>query len=150
VLLVAINCMTCNFLSNGAKRNHLAFRSSVRRPKSPLGFSDRQKQRARLAKVRLSAADPKVLDYGCAVSPENLSGQNLFLQPPIMAPVPQASPLDSQSRRGSCLCRRVQYSVHGSALRAQICHCNNCQKTSGSSFGANIIYKKEVCKYALK
>jgi len=61
-----------------------------------------------------------------------------------MASVAQQFQADALFRRGSCLCRRVQYSVHGSPTRRQLCHCNNCQKTSGSSFGANIVYKKEV------
>ena len=33
---------------------------------------------------------------------------------------------------GSCLCGKIQYELNGSPLFINYCHCNNCQKASGS------------------
>ena len=38
---------------------------------------------------------------------------------------------------GSCLCRNVQYEVHGELSDFGHCHCRSCRKASGSAFGAN-------------
>lgn len=45
---------------------------------------------------------------------------------------------------GSCLCKGVQYSIRGQAQMNVLCHCLNCQKSSGSAFQANGFYNKSV------
>jgi hypothetical protein len=47
---------------------------------------------------------------------------------------------------GSCLCKQVQYTITGEEVASSICHCKNCQQTSGSAFGANVIYPKSSFK----
>ncbi len=36
-------------------------------------------------------------------------------------------------RTGGCLCGAVRYRVKGEPVRTMLCHCRNCQKTSGSA-----------------
>ncbi|KAK4497002.1 hypothetical protein PRZ48_011451 [Zasmidium cellare] len=43
---------------------------------------------------------------------------------------------------GSCLCKGVTYSISGRAQMSVLCHCLNCQKSSGSAFQANGFYNK--------
>lgn len=43
------------------------------------------------------------------------------------------------SIQGSCLCGNIQYSSHLLPLTTAICHCNDCQKQSGSAFSVNIL-----------
>lgn len=43
-------------------------------------------------------------------------------------------------RSGSCLCRGVTFRVVGQPLRVGICHCEECRKTSGSTFSAFAIW----------
>ena len=50
-------------------------------------------------------------------------------------------------RRGSCLCRRVTFTLTGSPARNIQCNCLNCQKASGSAFLANVLYKRD--QYAI-
>jgi hypothetical protein len=38
---------------------------------------------------------------------------------------------------GSCLCKRVRYTVSGNDKGPVLCHCTNCQKTTGSAFANN-------------
>jgi hypothetical protein len=46
------------------------------------------------------------------------------------------------SIKGSCLCQSVQYSITGNDKGAVLCHCNNCQKTTGSAFANNYRYTR--------
>jgi len=39
---------------------------------------------------------------------------------------------------GSCLCQAVKYTVSGSPRGTVLCHCSNCQKTTGSAFANNL------------
>ena len=41
--------------------------------------------------------------------------------------------------RGSCLCGKICYEIHGSAEIMYYCHCGTCRKASGSSFATNIL-----------
>jgi len=52
----------------------------------------------------------------------------------------------SRTRHGSCLCRKVTYTISGPPLKTVLCHCNNCQKASGSAFQANASYKRDRFK----
>jgi hypothetical protein len=47
-------------------------------------------------------------------------------------------------RYGSCLCGAVQYEVIGDPYNILICHCESCQKATGSAFMANSWYKEDV------
>jgi hypothetical protein len=56
--------------------------------------------------------------------------------PPNM---PAPSPV---SISGSCLCKAVQYTLTGNDKGAVLCHCRNCQKTTGSAFANNLRYTR--------
>ncbi|KAL5001078.1 Mss4-like protein [Aspergillus recurvatus] len=47
---------------------------------------------------------------------------------------------------GSCLCGAVQYSRYGNPLSSVVCHCNSCQRFSGSAFIANCWYTEQNLK----
>jgi hypothetical protein len=47
-------------------------------------------------------------------------------------------------RSGSCLCGGVQFVVTGEPLRAGLCHCKDCRKTSGSAFSAFAVWPLEA------
>ncbi|KAL6233716.1 hypothetical protein BDW75DRAFT_214404 [Aspergillus navahoensis] len=47
---------------------------------------------------------------------------------------------------GSCLCGAVQYSLYGKPLNSAVCHCNSCQRFSGSAFIANCWYNEQNFK----
>lgn len=40
---------------------------------------------------------------------------------------------------GSCLCGAVSYSAEGDPAAVALCHCDDCQKTSGAAFSVNVI-----------
>lgn len=40
---------------------------------------------------------------------------------------------------GGCLCGAVRYTSNAEALTALVCHCRDCQRFTGSSFGALIV-----------
>jgi hypothetical protein len=39
---------------------------------------------------------------------------------------------------GSCLCKRVKYSVAAELQQFFLCHCEQCRKVTGSAFASNI------------
>ena len=46
---------------------------------------------------------------------------------------------------GSCLCGSVRYQIQASKpLFSVMCHCNNCQKLSGSAFSQNLFCDQEA------
>lgn len=45
--------------------------------------------------------------------------------------------------RGSCLCEAVTYSVENRFEAFYFCHCEQCQKVTGSGFASNIITSPE-------
>lgn len=47
-----------------------------------------------------------------------------------------------QIHRGSCLCEAVKYTVSGPASLQYLCHCRNCQKSSGTAFNANCFFPR--------
>ncbi|KAB8227995.1 Mss4-like protein [Aspergillus alliaceus] len=49
----------------------------------------------------------------------------------------------ASSNSGSCLCGAVQYRITGDPGQFFVCHCDNCQKVSGSAFMANCWYIKD-------
>ncbi|KAH8896837.1 DUF636 domain protein, partial [Thozetella sp. PMI_491] len=40
---------------------------------------------------------------------------------------------------GSCVCKKVTYSFSGEPAGKAICHCNECQKLSGTAFTYNVL-----------
>lgn len=48
---------------------------------------------------------------------------------------------------GGCFCGAVRYRVSGQPFRANICHCTNCQKRTGSSFGISTYFKEEQVEF---
>ena len=44
--------------------------------------------------------------------------------------------------RGSCLCGKVAYEIHGSPKAMYYCHCGMCRKATGSSFATNMLVRK--------
>ncbi len=46
---------------------------------------------------------------------------------------------DAPVRTGRCLCGSVTVELRGPPLAATLCHCVNCQKTSGSAFSIILI-----------
>ena len=47
------------------------------------------------------------------------------------------------SHEGGCFCGAVRYRVTGEPFRTNICHCTNCQKRTGSSFGISTYFREE-------
>lgn len=43
-------------------------------------------------------------------------------------------------RSGSCLCHGVTFRVSGDPIRAGICHCTDCRKSSGAPFAAFAVW----------
>ncbi len=41
---------------------------------------------------------------------------------------------------GGCLCGRVRYTLTGDAAFSGLCHCRNCQRYTGSTFEAVVVY----------
>jgi hypothetical protein len=56
---------------------------------------------------------------------------------------PNVTPAKTASVKGSCLCRRIQYEVHGAPTTTVLCHCDNCRRACGSCFAANSRYTKD-------
>ncbi|KEF56907.1 uncharacterized protein A1O9_07097 [Exophiala aquamarina CBS 119918] len=44
---------------------------------------------------------------------------------------------------GTCLCGDVGFVIRGEPMNSVLCHCINCQKSSGSSFQANLLFRSE-------
>ncbi|KAF8630306.1 hypothetical protein AX15_002999 [Amanita polypyramis BW_CC] len=47
------------------------------------------------------------------------------------------------TRTSSCLCGAVKLEISGNPTTFFVCHCDNCQKSSGSAFRSNVIFKIE-------
>jgi hypothetical protein len=47
------------------------------------------------------------------------------------------------TRTAHCACRRVQVEVDGEPLIVSMCHCTECQRRTGSSFGVGAWYPTE-------
>jgi hypothetical protein len=43
------------------------------------------------------------------------------------------------SRTGRCLCGAVTYEIEGDPIATAICHCDHCQRQSGSAFSVNVM-----------
>lgn len=47
-------------------------------------------------------------------------------------------------RTGGCTCGAVRFAVRGRPLRAGLCHCLDCRKTSGSTFSFFAVYSRNA------
>ncbi len=45
---------------------------------------------------------------------------------------------------GGCLCGAVRYATSAEPLATFVCHCRDCQKFTGSAFGAMSVFPKEA------
>lgn len=48
---------------------------------------------------------------------------------------------------GSCLCRKVTYTISGNLGIFQYCHCSRCRKFSGSAFASNLMVSPDDFKW---
>ncbi|KAF8894664.1 Mss4-like protein [Infundibulicybe gibba] len=48
---------------------------------------------------------------------------------------------EAKMRYGSCLCQAIKYKVTGPPFMLVVCHCDNCQKATGSAFMTNAFFK---------
>ncbi len=46
---------------------------------------------------------------------------------------------------GTCHCTKTQYQISGMPLTCYVCHCRDCQRSSGSAFSTNlIVFRKDL------
>ncbi|KXN81977.1 hypothetical protein AN958_03323, partial [Leucoagaricus sp. SymC.cos] len=57
------------------------------------------------------------------------------------------SAMSNTVRHGSCLCKNVKFEVTGDPSALIVCHCNTCQKMTGSAFMSNTFFKPEQYKF---
>ncbi|KAJ7931673.1 Mss4-like protein [Mycena leptocephala] len=50
----------------------------------------------------------------------------------------------SVQRLGSCLCRKIRFTVVGEPFSYAVCHCSNCKKFAGSAFMTNAFFGSNV------
>lgn len=43
------------------------------------------------------------------------------------------------TRTGRCLCGEITYVIEGDPVATAVCHCDHCQRQSGSAFSVNLI-----------
>lgn len=49
---------------------------------------------------------------------------------------------------GGCLCGAVRYRVTGEPVAAYVCHCNYCQKSSGTAFQMPVFFKHRQVEFS--
>lgn len=47
-----------------------------------------------------------------------------------------------EMQSGGCVCAKVRYHLKGAPLRVTICHCNWCQRRTGSAFGVEVVFER--------
>ncbi len=53
----------------------------------------------------------------------------------------------SEQQAGGCVCQKVRYSISGAPLRVTICHCDWCQRRTGSAFGVELVFEKTQIQF---
>jgi hypothetical protein len=53
------------------------------------------------------------------------------------------------SMKGGCLCGAVRYEASDPVVTA-ICHCTNCQKTSGAAYSVNLLFPADKVRFSGK
>ena len=46
-------------------------------------------------------------------------------------------------KTGGCVCGKIRYTITGEPLRVTICHCEWCQRRTGSAFGVEVVFEKD-------
>ncbi|KAJ7716138.1 DUF636 domain-containing protein [Mycena metata] len=49
----------------------------------------------------------------------------------------------SIQRLGSCLCRKIRFTLKGDPFSHAVCHCINCRKSAGSAFMSNAFFSPD-------
>ncbi len=52
----------------------------------------------------------------------------------------------AEIKSGQCVCGEVSYTVVGEPMRVTICHCNWCQRRTGSAFGIEVVFEANQIK----
>ncbi|MFK7853736.1 MAG: GFA family protein [Granulosicoccus sp.] len=47
----------------------------------------------------------------------------------------------SEPKSGQCVCGEVSYTISGEPKRVTICHCQWCQRRTGSAFGVEVVFE---------
>ncbi|KAF7309947.1 Duf636 domain protein [Mycena indigotica] len=50
------------------------------------------------------------------------------------------------TRLGSCLCKKIRFSVIGDPFSYAVCHCTNCKKFAGSAFMTNAFFNPDAAQ----
>jgi hypothetical protein len=50
---------------------------------------------------------------------------------------------DRIERAGGCLCGELRYALQGDPVMVAACHCQDCQRQSGSAFGMSLLIRRE-------
>ncbi len=51
--------------------------------------------------------------------------------------------MSDQTLTGHCLCGAMTYRMTGEPLMTAVCHCEDCQRQSGSAFSVNVVVNRE-------
>jgi len=63
-----------------------------------------------------------------------------------MRNAPKQMPVDTKSKKVSCCCGSVEMELMGEPKMRAVCHCDDCQKASGSSCVANAFFDTSMVK----
>ncbi len=55
--------------------------------------------------------------------------------------------MTDQTLTGSCLCGKLSYQVTGDLQRFYHCHCNRCQKATGTGHASNVLVASEAVNW---
>ena len=53
----------------------------------------------------------------------------------------------AELQQGGCVCNKVRYSISGRPLRVTICHCEWCQRRTGSAFGVELVFEQDQIQF---
>jgi hypothetical protein len=50
----------------------------------------------------------------------------------------------SDTITGGCMCGSVRYEVNGEPAGSRVCHCRDCQRSTGSAFSSNLVVRDDT------